>query len=99
AGRQSPGRQFLAALLVFSLCLVLSGVLFAQSDLGTISGFVKDPSGASIAGAKVTVRNNSGVERQTTTNQSGYYSITNVPSGVYTMTAEAGGFKTYQTTG
>src|SRR5205823_4071686 len=54
---------------------------------------------ACMAGAKVTVRNNSGVERQTTTNQSGYYSITNVPSGVYTMTAEAGGFKTYQTTG
>lgn len=81
------------------LCFVFSGVLFAQSDLGGISGFVKDPSGASIPGAKVTVKNNSGVERQATTNQSGYYSITNVPPGVYTMTAEAPGFKTYQTTG
>src|SRR5438067_1538180 len=76
AGRQSTGRQFLAAVLVFSLCFVLSGVLFAQSDLGTISGFVKDPSGAIVPNAKIAVRNDSGIERQATTNENGYYIIT-----------------------
>src|SRR2546427_4625689 len=83
--------------LVFFMSLASSGALFAQSDLGRISGFIKDPSGATIANAKVTVRNNTGVERQTTTNDSGYYVVTNVPPGLYTMTAEAAGFQKYET--
>jgi len=62
-----------------------------QSDLGTISGFVKDPSGATIANAKITVRNNRGVERAATTNDSGYFAITNVPAGLYTIVVEAPG--------
>src|SRR5713226_5841785 len=77
--------------------LLISPGLFAQSDLGKISGFIKDPSGATIANAKVTVRNNTGVERQTTTNDSGFYVVTNVPPGLYTMTAEATGFQRYET--
>src|SRR6266850_2458872 len=83
---------------VLFMSLATSGMLFAQSDLGRISGFVKDPSGATIANAKVTVRNNTGVERQTTTNDSGYYVTTNVPPGLYTMIAEAAGFQKYETT-
>src|SRR2546428_5884001 len=83
--------------LVFFMSLASSGALFAQSDLGRISGFIKDPSGATIANAKVTVRNNTAVERQTTTTDSGYYVITNVPPGIYTMTAEAARFQKYET--
>src|SRR5713101_2219279 len=83
---------------VLFMSLATSGMLFAQSDLGRISGFVKDPSGATIANAKVTVRNNTGVERQTTTNDSGYYVVTNVPPGLYTMVAEVPGFQKYETT-
>src|SRR2546430_168497 len=84
---------------VLAVCfaLLVSPGLFAQSDLGKISGFIKDPSGATIANAKVTVRNNTGIERQTTTNDSGYYVVTNVPPGLYTMTAEAPGFQKYET--
>ena len=85
------------AVFVLFMSLGVSGILFAQSDLGKISGFIKDPSGATIANAKVTVRNNTGVERQTTTNDSGYYVVTNVPPGLYTMTAEATGFQRYET--
>src|SRR5437660_3151638 len=83
---------------VFLLVAVFSGVRIAsaQSDLGRISGFVKDPSGASITGAKITARNQSGVERQTTSNESGYYVITSVPPGFYTVTVEATGFQRYQ---
>ena len=83
--------------LLFFMTLTGSRLLFAQSDLGKISGFIKDPSGATIANAKVTVQNKSGVERQTTTNESGYYVITNVPPGFYTMIAEAPGFQRYET--
>src|SRR5258707_15074697 len=85
------------AVFVLFMSLGGSGILFAQSDLGKISGFIKDPSGATIANAKVTVRNNTGVERQTTTNDSGYYVVTNVPPGLYTMVAEATGFQKYET--
>ena len=84
------------AVLVLSACLLISGALFAQSDLGTISGFVKDPSGGTIAGAKVTIQNKSGVERQATTNESGYYTITNVPPGLYTVSVDVSGFKRFQ---
>jgi len=85
-------------IVVLFMSLGTSGILFAQSDLGRISGFIKDPSGATIANAKVTVQNKSGVERQTATNDSGYYVITNVPPGLYTMVAEATGFQKYETT-
>src|SRR5712671_7019697 len=84
---------------VLFMSLGVSSILFAQSDLGRISGFIKDPSGATIANAKVTVRNNTGVERQATTNESGYYVITNVPPGLYTMVAEAAGFQKYESKG
>src|SRR6266480_2352332 len=86
------------SVLMLFMSLGTSGILFAQSDLGRISGFIKDPSGATIANAKVTVQNKSGVERQTTTNDSGYYVITNVPPGLYMMIAEAAGFQKYETT-
>src|SRR5438309_775127 len=85
---------------IMMLCGILGGAgsLLAQSDLGKISGFVKDPSGATVPNAKVTIRSNTGVERQTTTNESGYYVITNVPPGLYTMTVEASGFQKFEST-
>src|SRR5438874_5989602 len=87
----------LMSVLMLFMSLGTSGILFAQSDLGRISGFIKDPSGATIANAKVTVQNKSGLERQTATNESGYYVITNVPPGFYTMIAEAAGFQRFET--
>src|SRR5262245_65601105 len=85
-------RAYGTSFLVLFVSLV-SGVLFAQSDLGTISGFIKDPSGASIPKASVLIRNQTGVERQTTTNEAGYYTITSIPSGLYSVTVEAPGFQ------
>ena len=79
------------------ICLILTPA-FPQSDLGTISGFVKDPSGASVPNAKITVQNKSGLQRQAVTNESGHYTITNVPAGFYTILAEAPGFQRYQST-
>src|SRR5207237_5752401 len=92
--------RFVRVVVCFAVLISLIGtVAFAQSDLGRISGFIKDPSGATIPNAKITVRHQSGVERQVTTNESGYYIVTNVPPGLYTMVAEAPGFRTFQTTG
>jgi len=80
--------------LIFALAASLA---FAQSDLGSIAGFVKDPSGSTVPGAKVTVKNQSGLERQANTNESGYYTITNIPPGTYTVSVEATGFKKFET--
>src|ERR1035437_8496242 len=86
----------LALALVLMLCTSLA---FAQSDLGSISGFVKDPSGAIIPKAKVSVKNESGLERQATTNDSGYYTVTNIPPGLYAIRVEVAGFKKYESAG
>jgi len=81
--------------LVLLLCTSLA---FAQSDLGSISGFVKDPSGAVVPKARVSVRNEAtGTERVTNTNDSGFYTVTNIPPGMYSVGAEAAGFKKYET--
>src|SRR3974377_1118342 len=59
-------------LLLCAVLLSVSALIYAQSDLGSISGFVKDPSGASIPNAKVVVRNQSGsMERQGEKNKGG----------------------------
>lgn len=80
-----------------ALILALAASLaFAQSDLGAISGFVKDPSGSTVPNAKVTVKNQSGLERTANTNESGYYIITNIPPGLYTVSVEAAGFKKFE---
>jgi Carboxypeptidase regulatory-like domain len=88
----------LKAVLALLVTVLFSGALLAQSDLGTISGYVKDPSGATVPNAKVTIANKTGIERQATTNPSGYYAVTNLPPGLYTMSVEASGFQKYQST-
>lgn len=76
------------ALFVFAI----SG--FGQSDNASISGVVKDPSGAVISNAKVSVKSDAtAFERTTTSNSSGFYTVTNISPGYYTITVEAPGFK------
>ena len=83
--------------IVCLLALALSA--FAQSDNSSISGIVKDPSGAAVANAKVAVINESNnFERLVTTNESGFYTATNIAPGYYTVKVEAAGFKTATTT-
>src|SRR5262250_976975 len=86
------------SILVFVTILVVSKILSAQSDLGTISGFVRDPSGASVPDATVTIKNQTGIEREVRTNESGFYTITNIPPGFYTMSADKPGFQRYEST-
>src|SRR5690242_5060948 len=91
-------RRFLRFVLCVGSLTFFSLIAFAQSDLGTISGFVKDPSGSTVPNAKVTVRNQSGLDRQTNTNDAGYYAVTNIPPAEYTVTVEAAGFKKFEST-
>jgi len=87
-------KSSLAVLFFISISTV-----FGQSDNGSISGFAKDPSGASVPRAKVSLRNEgTGEEHAVTTNDSGYYTVTNIPPSLYTVTVEAAGFKKFTST-
>lgn len=84
------------ATVAFALLLFVAVCAFAQSDNSSISGIVKDPTGAVVANAKVTVKNEgTAFERQTTTNESGFYTVTNIQPGFYEVKVEATGFKAF----
>lgn len=92
---QSMSFGWLAALLLAGWLTV-----WAQSDNATLAGFVKDAAGAVVANAKVTIKNETrAFERTAMANSEGYFVVTSLPPGLYTVTVEAGGFKTYQETG
>ncbi|MEK7404675.1 MAG: carboxypeptidase regulatory-like domain-containing protein [Acidobacteriota bacterium] len=79
------------------LALLLAGISFPQSDNAQISGFVRDSSNAVVPGASVILQNdNTGFQRRTATNETGYYVISSVPPGYYTVAVEAVGFKRFQ---
>ena len=85
-------------ILVFVLLAAVS--LSAQTFRGTILGTVTDPSGAVIAGAKVTVRNvATGLERTTDTSADGSYALPELPIGTYDVTVTQTGFQTFVTKG
>ena len=78
----------------------VSGAVRAQTNFGRISGAVKDPSGAVIHDAKVTVANQAtGLNRTVTTDESGFFVVTNLPVGDYSVTVEKDGFKKATGTG
>ena len=83
--------------VVLALFVLLASVGFAQQLTGTLTGIASDSAGAVIPGAKVTLINEaSGDPRTTLTNGSGYFSITAIPSGSYTVQVSAPGFKTWE---
>ncbi len=78
---------------VLMICLVTLPVL-SQTTSTSILGTVTDPTGASIAQAKVTARNvRTGVVTETVTTTTGDYAIPLLDVGEYEVTAEAQGFK------
>jgi len=81
-------------------CIFLSACVYAQTTDGGIRGSVTDPSGATIAGAKVTARNlDTGLIQSTVTTDAGVYSVPNLPPGRYALTVETPNLKTYTRSG
>ncbi len=67
----------------------------AQST-ATLSGTVKDPSGAVLPGAQIVIRNvGTGIERALASDSAGQYVAASLPPGDYTVTATASGFGTF----
>lgn len=84
------------AVVTLLLCALSLGA-FAQSDNSTANGVVRDPSSAVVPNAKITLKNQAnGLTRETKSNESGNFVIPTIPSGMYTLTVEAAGFKKYE---
>ncbi len=84
------GRLFALAIALVGVSLPVLGQTF-----GEITGEVRDPSGAVIAGAAVTATNiSTNAVRTTLTNATGVYSFPSLPPGVYNLKVEMQGFKT-----
>src|SRR5579863_1840664 len=74
----------------------------AQAQLAgaTLSGVVKDTSGAVVVDGTVSIKNTAtGTVRQVTTNADGFYSAPNLLPGTYNVTVKAKGFSTAVQTG
>src|ERR1043165_6936473 len=74
--------------------LVTTQTALAQTVVGRISGTVQDSNGAAVPNASVKVTNRAtNFERTVTTDESGFYTVTNLPVGTYTVEAEQKGYK------
>ncbi len=73
---------------------MFSAAVFGQLDRGTITGTVKDASGAVVPNTKITIKNTAtNATYQTATTGAGDYTAVNLPSGTYQMTFDASGLK------
>ena len=89
------------AFVLTILNTLLVPAAFAQQNTATILGTVVDPSGATIAGAKVTATDElTGFKRSVESEASGAYLIPLMPIGAnYRLTVEATGFKMFVRSG
>jgi hypothetical protein len=82
----------LTCITVF-LCVVLLPAILWAGATGSISGAVKDPSGAVIPGATVTATNTAtNIQTKTVTDDRGFYAFPSLPVGRYNIKVEQEGF-------
>lgn len=95
AGNHRNGSWYLVLLMLWSIAGLTPPAAVAQQATATVTGTVKDPTGAAIPNAQVQLTNvNTGVVRKTATNTVGLYNFPSVVPGVYSMQALASGFAT-----
>ena len=91
-------RIFLYAAL-FIACLQVAPLLLAQDD-ASISGIVRDPSGAGISDAAVHIKNlETATQRELRTDPSGRFHAPSLPVGRYEISVEKTGFRPLQQKG
>src|SRR5678815_3151388 len=86
------------------LCLAVLALVpvqsFGQAVYGSINGTVTDSSGAAVPNAKVTVTSvQQGTKSETTTNETGNYTVIHLIPGNYDVRFEGQGFKAQETKG
>jgi len=81
-------------LLLLALALFICPGVTRAATTGSIFGTLKDPSGAVIPGATITVTNIAqGIQTKTMTDDKGAYTFPSLTVGRYNLVAEASGFK------
>jgi outer membrane receptor protein involved in Fe transport len=79
---------------VLSVLLILISSVFGQARIGTVQGTVKDPTGALVPNAKVTITQPvTGYTQTTQTDGQGAFKLVNIPFNTYKVRAEASGFQ------
>jgi hypothetical protein len=95
----SPMFKRLAPALSFAVVMLVAINSWAGVG-GSVSGTVKDASGAVVPNAGVDAINvDTGVQRQAATNGQGFYSFADLPVGRYKIAIQKTGFKPYERTG
>jgi hypothetical protein len=85
------------AVCVMALILVHAPVAAGQVLYGSIVGHVTDASDTPIPGVPViATHEESGLTRETTTDQAGQYQFSTMPTGTYTVRASLQGFQTFE---
>jgi outer membrane receptor protein involved in Fe transport len=96
------GRSVLFLVFVPVFLLHVSPGAYAQSEAGgaSVDGVVRDPHGAVVAQAHVSVTNEEGGwSREGTTTRAGLYAFLRLPPGTYTIAVTSAGFETFTRTG
>lgn len=84
------------SLACFFILGLTASTASAQAVYGSIIGTVTDPQGGAVVGAKVAVSSTTkGTTEETTTNESGNYTVTHLIPDTYHVRVEAQGFKAY----
>ena len=97
---QTKKMRVLAFLVPLTLFVFFSSRLQAQTFRGGINGTITDPSGATVAGAKVTATDTAtSVVRETVSSGAGEFSFNDLPQSNYTVKAVATGFQATEATG
>jgi hypothetical protein len=98
--RQSARRIVFSLLLVAMVTLTFASHSNAQVVGATLSGTVKDASGAAIPSAKVSVKNiATGITREVDADSAGFYTVPNLAPGNYDVSFSAQGFGTQTASG
>src|SRR5690349_3332203 len=95
AATMTPKKSNVLLLLLLAMLYVASPVHAQQAATATLSGTVSDEHGAVVAGTQIVVTQKAtAVSRETSTTDTGFFSITRLPVGEYEVRATAAGFKT-----
>jgi len=92
---QRPLRSLALLSFAILLSLVVAPRAFTQTTISTIEGTIKDAKGGLVAGAQVVVKSAAlGIERTSTSDENGFYRVTALPAGIYSMAISHSGFAT-----
>jgi len=93
-------KRITPGMLVFFLAALVMVPMVSAQDTASLTGSIRDQTGAVVAAAGVSLRNTSnGLIRSEVTNSAGEYVAAGLPPGRYNVTVTAPGFRTYKAEG